>query len=172
MISRGILICLLTIIIAVNVPGMFGFEGKSAKPEPSFAARASAVSATVDNSRSYTLSANDQGHFEGRFRINGKQIDSLIDTGATLVTMSEKTARELGFGGNELDFRLEVMTANGRVKAARISLKTIEIGTVTVRNVDAMVIRRNDLAYPLIGMSYLRKLSSYRAENSELKLID
>ena len=50
--------------------------------------------------------------------------------------------------------------------------KSIEIGTVSVRNVDAMVIRGKDLAYPLIGMSFLKKLSGYRAENDELKLLN
>lgn len=172
MIGRALLIWSSTIIIAVNVPSMVGFVGKSATSEPSFEAKASLASANADNSRSYALRANEQGHFAGRFRINGKPVDSLIDTGATFVTMSETTARNLGYGGNELRFRYEVVTANGKVKAARINLKTIEIGTVTVRNVDAMVIRGKDLAYPLIGMSFLKKLSGYRAENDELKLVN
>lgn len=172
MIGRALLIWSSTIIIAVNVPSMVGFVGKSATSEPSVEAKASLASANADNSRSYALRANEQGHFAGRFRINGKPVDSLIDTGATFVTMSETTARNLGYGGNELRFRYEVVTANGKVKAARINLKTIEIGTVTVRNVDAMVIRGKDLAYPLIGMSFLKKLSGYRAENDELKLVN
>jgi aspartyl protease family protein len=96
----------------------------------------------------------------------------MIDTGATFVTLSETTARSLGYGGNELNFRYEVSTANGKVKAARISLKSIEIGTVSVRNVDAMVIRGRALDFPLIGMSFLKKLSGYRAENDELKLLN
>ena len=170
MIGRALIIWSSTIFVAVNVPSLVGFIDKGGKPEK--AVEAKATLASTDNGRNYVLRANEQGHFSGRFRINGKPVDSLIDTGATFVTMSETTARNLGYGGNELRFRYEVVTANGKVKAARINLKSIEIGTVSVRNVDAMVIRGKDLAYPLIGMSFLKKLSGYRAENDELKLIN
>jgi aspartyl protease family protein len=170
MIGRALIIWSSTIVVAVNVPSMVGFLDKDSKPKEAVEAKATLASA--DNSRNYVLKANEQGHFAGRFRINGKPVDSLIDTGATFVTMSETTARNLGYGGNELRFRYEVVTANGKVKAARVNLKSIEIGTVSVRNVDAMVIRGKDLAYPLIGMSFLKKLSGYRAENDELKLLN
>ena len=149
---------------------MVGFIG-GGKPQKTIETSATLASAPVEDGRNYVLRANEHGHFAGRFRINGKPVDSLIDTGATFVTMSENTARNLGYGGNELRFRYEVVTANGKVKAARIILKSVEIGTVSVKNVDAMVIRGKDLAYPLIGMSFLKKLSGYRAENDQLKLI-
>jgi aspartyl protease family protein len=172
MIGRALLIWSSTIVIAVNVPSMVGFIDKSGKPEKTVEAAASLASSPVEHGRNYVLKANEQGHFAGRFRINGKPVDSLIDTGATFVTMSESTARNLGYGGNDLSFRYEVVTANGKVKAARINLKSIDIGTVSVRNVDAMVIRGRTLDFPLIGMSFLKKLSGYRAENDELKLIN
>lgn len=172
MIGRALIIWSSTIVVAVNVPSMVGFIDKGGKPDNSIEAQATLASSPVEDGRNYVLKANDAGHFAGRFRINGKPVDSLIDTGATFVTMSETIARNLGYGGNELQFRYEVTTANGKVKAARVSLKSIEIGTVSVRDVDAMVIRGKDLAYPLIGMSFLKKLSGYRAENDELKLIN
>ncbi|MBX9459743.1 MAG: TIGR02281 family clan AA aspartic protease, partial [Rhizobium sp.] len=118
MIGRAILIWSSTIMVAVNVPSMVGFIDKGGKPDTVVEAQATLVSADVDNGRNYVMKANDAGHFAGRFRINGKPVDSLIDTGATFVTMSESTARNLGYGGNELRFRYEVLTANGKVKAA------------------------------------------------------
>ena len=172
MIGRALIIWSSTIVVAVNVPSMVGYMGKGDAPAVQSEATASVVSASMEDGRYYVLKANEGGHFAGRFRINGKPVDSLIDTGATFVTMSETTARSLGYGGNELSFRYEVSTANGKVKAARVTLKSIEIGTVAVRNVDAMVIRGKDLNYPLIGMSFLKKLSGYRAENDELKLLN
>ena len=172
MIGRALLIWSSTIVVAVNVPSMVGFIDKGGKPEATVEAAATLASTPAEDGRNYVLKANEQGHFAGRFRINGKPVDSLIDTGATFVTMSETTARNLGYGGNELRFRYEVVTANGKVKAARINLKSVEIGTVSVKNVDAMVIRGKDLAHPLIGMSFLKKLSGYRAENDRLKLVN
>lgn len=172
MIGRALLIWSTTIVVAVNVPSMVGFTDKDTNSQVESAASASIVSASMEDGRYYTLKANEGGHFAGRFRINGKPIDSMIDTGATFVTLSEKTARSLGYGGNELNFRYEVSTANGKVKAAKVTLKTIDIGTVSVRNVDAMVIRGKTLDFPLIGMSFLRKLSGYQAVNNELKLLN
>jgi aspartyl protease family protein len=172
MVGRALIIWSSTIFVAVNVPSMVGFMDKGGKPAAQSDVAASVVTASMEDGRYYVLKANEGGHFAGRFRINGKPVDSMIDTGATFVTMSETTARSLGYGGNELSFRYEVSTANGKVKAARINLKTIEIGTVSVRNVDAMVIRGKALAFPLIGMSFLKKLSGYRAENDELKLLN
>jgi aspartyl protease family protein len=96
----------------------------------------------------------------------------MVDTGATFVTMNEADARSLGYGGNDLRFRYEVMTANGKVKAARVILKSVEIGTVQVRNVDALVVRGKQLQFPLIGMSFMKKLSSYSAENDEMRLVN
>jgi aspartyl protease family protein len=175
MVGRAILIWSSTIIIAVNVPSMVGFTGKGADKDPVAIegdAQTSLVEVSTDNSRSYVLKAGEQGHFAGRFRINGKPVDAMIDTGATFVSLSESSARSLGYGGNELNFRYEVSTANGKVKAARVTLKSVEIGTVQVRNVDAMVLRGKALTFPLIGMSFLKKLSSYSAENDQLKLIN
>jgi aspartyl protease family protein len=172
MVGRALIIWSSTIFVAVNVPSMVGFIDKGGKSDIQSEATASVVSASMEDGRYYVLKANEGGHFAGRFRINGKPVDSLIDTGATFVTMSETTARTLGYGGNELNFRYELSTANGKVKAARVNLKSIEIGTVSVRNIDAMVIRGKDLNQPLIGMSFLKKLSGYRAENDELKLLN
>ena len=118
------------------------------------------------------VKSNEQGHFEAKFRLNGKSLPAMIDTGATFVTLNEADARGLGYGGNDLRFRYEVSTANGKVKAARILLKTVEIGTVQVRNVDAIVIRGKSLDRPLIGMSFMKKLDSYSAENDELRLVN
>lgn len=172
MIGRALLIWSSTIVIAVNVPSMVGFIDRGGKSAVEAPATANVVDASMEDGRYYTLKANEGGHFAGRFRINGKPVDSLIDTGATFVTLSETTARSLGYGGNELNFRYEVATANGKVKAAKISLKSVEIGTVSVRNVDAMVIRGKSLDFPLIGMSFLKKLSGYSAESDELKLLN
>src|SRR5689334_20408170 len=108
MIGRALIIWSSTIVVAVNVPSMVGFMGKDGAPEVQSDVAANVVSASMEDGRYYVLKANEGGHFAGRFRINGKPVDSLIDTGATFVTMSETTARTLGYGGNELAFRYEV----------------------------------------------------------------
>ena len=58
----------------------------------------------------------------GDFRINGKPIRGLIDTGATYVAVNKSTARRLGFGAADLDYRYSVSTANGETKAAFVKI--------------------------------------------------
>lgn len=170
MIGRALLIWSSAIIIAVNVPRLVGYHSG----EFSNAAQPAAqlIDASAPASRSYVLKSDDQGHYRGRFRINSRAIDAMVDTGATFVTLNESAARNLGYGGTELDFRYEVTTANGKVKAAHILLKTVEIGTVKVRDVDALVIRDQSLNTALIGMSFMKKLSSYSSEDNQLSLVN
>jgi aspartyl protease family protein len=170
MIGRALLIWSSAIVVAINVPSMMGVVSKTVTATESGSAAAMNVSA--DNARSYVLKANEQGHFSGKFRFNGKPIGALVDTGATFVTLNESDARRLGFGGNELNFRYKVATAGGEVKAARVRLKSVEIGTVSVRNVDALVLRGRTLEFPLVGMSFMQKLGSYSADSDELRLVN
>ncbi len=64
------------------------------------------------------------------FRINGKTVDAMIDTGASTVAINETTARRLGFGGNDLNFKYKVNTANGDTLAAVVTLDRVEVGGV------------------------------------------
>ena len=79
-------------------------------------------------------------------------------------------------GSGRLVSNLKVLqplaTAGGEVKAARVQLKSVEIGTVTVRNVDALVLRGRTLTFPLVGMSYMNKLGTYSADNYQLRLVN
>lgn len=119
---------------------------------------------------SVTLRANGDGHFTGAFQLNGRTVTGLVDTGATFVAMNEKTARDLGFTGNTLDFRYAVNTANGPAQAASVVLDRVEIGPVRARSVDAFVLKDDALSQTLIGMSFLKKLKSYAVENGQMVL--
>lgn len=117
------------------------------------------------------LKAGPGGHYAGSFRMNGKQVDGMIDTGASLVAINETTARRLGFSAATLDFKYPIDTANGATQAAHVVLDRIEIGSVRVRNVDAFVLKDKQLSSSLIGMSFLKKLKSYSAGGGTLRLV-
>ncbi len=110
------------------------------------------------------------GHFFGTFTINGRKQDGLVDTGASVIAINISTARRLGVSTGSLPFNAPVSTANGTVKAARVTLDRVEIGTISVRDVEAMVLPDKSLSGMLVGMSFLNKLSSYRVENGALHL--
>jgi aspartyl protease family protein len=125
----------------------------------------------VDTHGNVRLKADTQGHYNGDFKINGKPIQGLIDTGATYVALNESTARRLGYATSALDYRNTVSTANGQTKAAYVKLDRIEIGGVKVQDVDALVLKDEALSSTLIGVSFLKKLNSYSVEDGSLHLV-
>jgi aspartyl protease family protein len=128
------------------------------------------TSATISDGGMIRLQADAQGHYTGNFRMNGKPVQGLIDTGATYVALNESLARRLGFSGNQLDFRYAVNTANGQTKAAHVMLDRIEIGGIRVRSVEAFVLKDEALSGTLVGMSFLQKLASYSVADGSLSL--
>ena len=127
------------------------------------------VAATPADQTVLTMAPN--GHYTGTFRINGKPIEAMVDTGASLVAINVSTARRLGFSPAALDFQHQVRTANGSTKAAHVVLDRIEIGSIRVRDVDAVVLGDEALSSTLVGMSFMQKLKSYTAEKRILRMI-
>ena len=92
--------------------------------------------------------------------MNGTPVKFLVDTGASLVALSERDARRVGLNTDELEQNAEVRTAAGRVKAATAMIEAIEIDGVTVKNVQAVVIDKG-LEHSLLGMSFLNRLDGW-----------
>jgi len=134
-------------------------KSEAAKPE------------TVSLGGGVNLKADARGHFNAAFRINGKSFDGLVDTGASMVAINETIARRLGYGVNSLDYKYAISTANGQTMAAYVKLDRVEIGAIRVQNVDAMVLKDNALSNMLVGMSFLKQLSSFKVSGSEMRLV-
>ncbi|NDW04664.1 retropepsin-like aspartic protease family protein [Jiella pacifica] len=122
--------------------------------------------------RETRISADWSGHFRTDALMNGRSIPVLVDTGASLVALDETTARQLGITPAASDFRHSVQTANGVGRAARARIDVISVGSVSVRNVDALVIRDAELPQALLGMSFLTRLKGYSVEDGRLTLKD
>lgn len=104
----------------------------------------------------------EDGHYWADASIEGRQMRMLVDTGASLVTLSRRDARRLGVIPHESEFSQTLATAAGPVRAAPIVLRRISIAGVQMKDVDAVVIDR-DLPAPLLGMSFLGRLSAFEA---------
>ncbi len=116
------------------------------------------------------LKAGNMGHYVVKARINKSDIDVMVDTGASVVALSYEDAQKAGLHPNTLDFEVPVATANGSVKAARAKLDRVEIDTVRVDDVDALVLPEGALNGTLLGMSFLSKLDSFKSEDGVLTL--
>lgn len=114
------------------------------------------------------LTANGQGHFFTTGQINGVWSQMVVDTGATMVSISANEARKMG-----IDYlkgsRGMSNTANGSVVAYKVTLDTVSVGDITLHQVDGMVIEGQGMGITLLGMSFLKRLRMER-EGSTLTL--
>jgi aspartyl protease family protein len=120
--------------------------------------------------RRVRLQPDSRGHFTAEFRMNGRRVEGLIDTGATLVAINRSTARRIGIHLSETDFMHEVRTANGKTRAAAAMIDRIEIGRIAVEDVPVAVLDDRALGGTLVGMSFLARLKRFEAGRDGLVL--
>ncbi len=120
--------------------------------------------------RSLSIPRDARGHFQTEGRIDGQRIGFMVDTGASVVALNEKSAARFGFRPSRSDYSTTVSTANGTIKAARTRLAMVDLGGIVVRDVDAMVLPDEALAENLLGASFLSKLKRYEYANGRLVL--
>lgn len=118
--------------------------------------------------RKVRLEADSRGHFTADFKFNGRRVQAVIDTGATLVAMNASTARRVGISITPADFKYTVETANGKAKAAAARIDSLQIGKIAIDDVDAIVLQDDALKDTLIGVSFLNRLNKYQVENGVL----
>ena len=121
--------------------------------------------------RKVRLAADARGHYTGDFKLNGRKISGMIDTGATYVAINLSTARKIGVKLAADDFKYPVDTANGRTMAAAAMIDTLQIGRIVVADVQTMVLDDKALGGTLIGASFLNRLAKFQVENGALLLV-
>ena len=124
----------------------------------------------TSSGRSITVDADRLGHFQVNARIDGRHLDFLVDTGASLVVLRESDAAMVGIRPQPADYTATAITANGRIRAARATIDRIELGDITVYDVAAMVLPDEALARNLLGASFLSRLRRFEYANGRLVL--
>jgi aspartyl protease family protein len=79
------------------------------------------------------LESDRQGHFQVEARVEGRFVDFVVDTGASLVVLRESSAALAGIHPQARDYTATAVTANGKIKAARATIDRIEIGGIAAR---------------------------------------
>jgi len=110
------------------------------------------------------------GHFAVRGAINGQPMTLLVDTGASTVVLKPADAARAGIDTRSLGYTAAVQTANGTTYAAPVRLRSITIGPIELRDVEALVAKPGSLNENLLGMSFLRRLRSYEFSKDFLTL--
>lgn len=133
----------------------------------------SAPDQQVEGSTTRVPLARD-GHFWVRARVgHGKQAQTvrfLIDTGATLTTLSPEAARRAGIKPSPSDQPVEMRTANGTSRGRLVRLARVQVGNVMARNLQAVVAPGMGETN-VLGMNFLTRLESWRVEGKVMVLV-
>lgn len=182
----GVMVVLAAILPAISHPGslqqwrdqMRGgpvtAKAPQSRPAPIPIARAEAKPAKKPKrvKRGHAVIPLDRsGHFRAVAKLNGKSVEVLVDTGASSVAINHSLAKRLGIRLRKKDFIHTARTANGETRFAQATLKSVRIGKVEVRDVEAAVLQDSSLDGVLLGMSFLGQLKSFGVENGELVLV-
>jgi aspartyl protease family protein len=163
------------IAIAVLAGGVYlaRFADKSVVEAPAQAANVQVVDQPMQSSSGQhrmELASGRDGHFHADARVDGRNVDFLVDTGASLVVLRENDAAMIGIRPMRSDYTATVTTANGKLKAAPVKLERIEIGDITVFDVPALVLPDEALSQNLLGVAFLSKLRRYEVADGRLTL--
>jgi aspartyl protease family protein len=125
---------------------------------------------TIGEAGEVNVTRGRDGSFIVAGRVEGEPMDFVFDTGANIVVLTADSAARIGYSLEDLDFRVSVMTANGRTLAAPITIDTLTVGDISEERVRALVARPGALTHNLLGMTFLDRLSSYEVRSNQLIL--
>ncbi len=128
------------------------------------------TTASPAGGRSLSIPRDFRGHFQAVGRIDGQHMNFMVDTGASVVALNEKSAAKFGLRPPRSDYNATVSTANGNVKAARTRIAMMDVGGLIVRNVEAMVLPDEALSENLLGLSFLSRLKRFEYANDRMVL--
>jgi len=111
------------------------------------------------------------GHYRADAELNGVPVRMMVDTGASMVLIPGELADAFGFDPAALEYSMPVATANGPSSVAPVRIASLRIGSILLRDVDAAVARPGRLQTPLLGMSFLDRMSetSFRGDRLILR---
>lgn len=113
--------------------------------------------------RRIVLHAGSNGHFRTSGQINGRTVNFIVDTGASVVSLSVTDADAIGLPYKSGQ-TVQVGTANGVTVGWRIMLSSVRLGSVDVYNVEALVTPA-PMPYVLLGNSYLTRFQMTRTND-------
>jgi aspartyl protease family protein len=165
---------IIVLMVGGSVPRLLATINATPKeqgPANVMAARPEIAPTTYNSSRSLTVRRDQRGHFHVEGRIDGRRMDFLVDTGASIIAIPESEAARLGIHPARSEYTARIRTANGAIQAAPTRLNMVEIGSgLVVRDVAAVVMPDGALSENLLGMSFLSRLRRFEVADGKLVL--
>jgi aspartyl protease family protein len=110
------------------------------------------------------------GGFSIAAQVNGARVSMALDTGASSVVLTQDAAKAAGLPLEVLAYTVTVDTANGRARAAPVTLDRVAVGSIVARSVPALIAPPGQLRVSLLGMSFLKRLDSWEVRGDRLLL--
>ncbi len=112
-------------------------------------------SISTDNYREIVLKRNPGGHYMATGNINGRSVNFMLDTGATVVSIPENMANKLRL---EKGYPMQAQTANGTITVYTTVLDSVQLGDIILKDVHASINPGMNTDEVLLGMSFLKHL--------------
>lgn len=110
------------------------------------------------------------GEFQIATQVNGARVAAVLDTGASAMVLTQEAAKAVGLPLEVLSYSVDVETANGRTRAAPITLDRVAVGSIVERSVPALIAQPGQLKVSLLGMSFLDRLESWEVRSEKVVL--
>ena len=104
--------------------------------------------------RTVEIARGQGGNFMVVTQVNGARIAMILDTGASSVVLTQEAAKAAGLPLEVLNYSVNIDTANGRTRAAPVTLKSIAVGGIVENDVPALIAQRGQLRVNLLGMTF------------------
>jgi aspartyl protease family protein len=120
--------------------------------------------------RTVEIARGPGGSFFVTVQINDARASMVLDTGASAVVLTQEAAKAAGLPLEMLYYSVNVDTANGRTRAAPVTLGRVAVGGIVERDVPALIAQPGQLRVNLLGMSFLNRLQSWEVRGDKLIL--
>ena len=160
--SQTVQQALIWVLIFVGVITAYGFKDVfKSQIFPSSAVQVDAQSVSFTRAR--------DGHFYAMLNIDGRDVEFVIDTGASAIVLSKEDAEHIGIDTDNLNYFGRADTANGTVSTAFVDLGIVKLGSFTDYDLPAAV-NGGELFGSLLGMDYINLFSEVKISGNRLTL--
>jgi aspartyl protease family protein len=167
--SRALETGMLWLAVALLLAVGYGFQSELSEAAERFSAAYLAGDA-ASRSRVVEITRGGQGNFAVAAHLNRKRISMVLDTGASSVVLTQDAAKAVGLPVEVLTYTVPIETANGRTRAAPVTLNSITVGGIVERSVPALIAQPGQLRTNLLGMTFLNRLESWEVRGDKLVL--
>jgi aspartyl protease family protein len=168
--ARAVGGALIWLVLIIGLTGVYAYRFEFGDFADRVLAELSPGDVTVGQGGEVIIPRRLGGQFIIAAKVDNVPTTFLFDTGASTVVLRAEDAKKMGLDVANLDYDIDVTTANGATRAAETVLDRLAIGPIVVRNVHALVARPGALNENLLGANFLDRLQSYSVERGRLVL--